>query len=223
MYLASLNQRIGDIAQKDFMSLDENTIVADAVRTMKERGISSVFVRKPPYSNSEQVTHKNDEHLIHHNTIVGIVTERDILYKVVGQNKGPYKATLKDDMSFPIITIDRNASVKDAISLMRNKHIRRLLVTEEAPVSGSEEVKREQKDHGDFNNKGVNIPIGSVTLMTMVGNLPGESVDLAEIESPSPGKAIKNEISIVCPYCESKFEDKDDLSKHIHVVHLESG
>lgn len=43
MYLTSLNQRIGDIAQKDFMSLDDNTIIADAVRVMKERGISSVF------------------------------------------------------------------------------------------------------------------------------------------------------------------------------------
>jgi hypothetical protein len=104
---------------------------------------------------------------------------------------------------------------------MRNKHIRRLLVTEEAPVSGSEEVKREQRDHGDINNKGVNIPIGSVTLMTMIGNLPGESVDLAEIESPVPGKAIKNEINVVCPYCEYKFESKDDLSKHINKLHLE--
>ncbi|MPZ06489.1 MAG: hypothetical protein GEU26_08735 [Nitrososphaeraceae archaeon] len=59
--------------------------------------------------------------------------------------------------------------------------------------------------------------------MTIVGNLPGESVDLAEIESPVPGKAIKNEVNIVCPYCESKFENKDDLSKHIHKFHLESG
>jgi predicted transcriptional regulator len=58
MYLASLNQRIGNIAQKDFMSLDENTIIADAVRAMKEIGISSVFVRKLPYSNSKQVAHK---------------------------------------------------------------------------------------------------------------------------------------------------------------------
>jgi CBS domain-containing protein len=160
MYLASLNQRISDIAQKDFMSLDENTIVADAVRTMKERGISSVFVRKSPYSNSKQVTHKNDEHLIHHITIIGIVTERDILYKVVGQNKGPYKTTLKDVMSSPIITIDRNASVKDAISLMRNKHIRRLLVTENAPFSDSVEVKHEGgANHSDFNNTGLNIPM----------------------------------------------------------------
>ena len=223
MYLTSLNQRIGDIAQKDFTSLDENTIIADAVRAMKERGISSVFVRKSPYSNSKQVPHKNDEHLIHHNTIVGIVTERDILYKVVGQNKGPYKATLKDVMSFPIITIDRNVSVKDAISLMRNRHIRRLLVTEKAPISESAGVKHDREDHSDSNDTYVNIPIGSVTLMTVVGNLPSESVDLAEIESAFPGKAIENEISIVCPYCESKFENKDDLSKHIDKFHLESG
>lgn len=223
MYLTSLNQRIGDIAQKDFTSLDENTIIADAVRAMKERGISSVFVRKSPYSNSKQVPHKNDEHLIHHNTIVGIVTERDILYKVVGQNKGPYKATLKDVMSFPIITIDRNVSVKDAISRMQNKHIRRLLVTEKAPISESTGVKHDSEDHSHSNDTYVNIPIGSVTLMTVVGNLPSESVDLAEIESAFPGKAIENEISIVCPYCESKFENKDDLSKHIDKFHLESG
>ena len=175
-----------------------------------------------PDSFLKQVAHKNDEHIIHHNTIIGIVTERDILYKVVGQNKGPYKIALKDVMSSPIITIDRNASVKDAISLMRNEHIRRLLITKNAPISDSVAVKHEAKQ-SDFNNIGVNIPIGSVTLMTMVGNLPGESVDLAEIESPSPGKAIKNEISIVCPYCESIFENKDDLSRHIQKVHLESG
>lgn len=189
MYLNSLNQRIGDIAQKDFTSLDENTIIADAVRAMKERGISSVFVRRSPYSNSKQVTHKNDDRLIHHNSIVGIVTERDILYKVVGQNKGPYKAALKDVMSSPIITIDRNVSVKDAISLMRNKNIRRLLVTEKMPISESVGVKHDREDHSDSNDIYVNIPIGSVTLMTVVGNLPSESVDLAEIESPFPGKA----------------------------------
>lgn len=223
MYLTSLNQRIGDIAQKDFTSLDENTIIADAVRAMKERGISSVFVRRSPYSNSKQVTHKNDDRLIHHNSIVGIVTERDILYKVVGQNKGPYKAALKDVMSSPIITIDRNVSVKDAISLMRNKNIRRLLVTEKMPISESVGVKHDREDHSDSNDIYVNIPIGSVTLMTVVGNLPSESVDLAEIESPFPGKAIKSKISIVCPYCKSKFEDKDDLSKHIHQFHLDSG
>ena len=69
----------------------------------------------------------------------------------------------------------------------------------------------------------MNIPIGSVTLMTVVGNLPTESVDLAEIESPFSGKAVENKISIVCPYCKSKFEDKDDLLKHINQFHLESG
>ena len=89
MYLVSLNQRIGDIAQKDFMFLDGDTIIADAVRAMQERGVSSVFVRKSPYFNSKRASHKNNRHLDQDKPIVGIVTERNILYKVVGQNKGP--------------------------------------------------------------------------------------------------------------------------------------
>jgi hypothetical protein len=56
---------------------------------------------------------------------------------------------------------------------MQNKHIRRLQVTENAPISYTMEVKHEGANHSDFNNAGVNISIGSVTLMTMVGNLPG--------------------------------------------------
>jgi CBS domain-containing protein len=30
---------------------------------------------------------------------IGIVTERDILYRVVAENKGPFKVTLKEIMS----------------------------------------------------------------------------------------------------------------------------
>jgi predicted transcriptional regulator len=46
MYLASLNQRLGDIVQRDYISLDDDTIIADAVKVMKEKGISSVFVKE---------------------------------------------------------------------------------------------------------------------------------------------------------------------------------
>ena len=119
MYLASLNQRLGDIVQRDYIS---------AVKVMKEKGISSVFVKES--SPPSKIVHKNNKQINHLNPIIGIVTERDILYRVVGQNKGPYKATLKDVMGSPIITIDEDALVRYAISLMRSKHIRRLLVVE---------------------------------------------------------------------------------------------
>jgi len=61
--------------------------------------------------------------------------------------------------------------------------------------------------------------IGVVTLMSIVGNAPSRSVDLAEIEIP----AIQSNLSIRCPYCQSEFTDKSELSSHIDRIHLGSG
>ena len=190
MYSTSSRQRIEDLIKTELVTLPEDSIVYDAVRTMKDRGISSILVRS--VSSSE----KNP-------LVTGIVTERDILYRVIGGNKGPYKTILRDVMSSPLVTIDEGASVTEAISLMRSLKIRRLLV-----------VRREKTKE---------VQLGLVTLMSIIGNVPTESLDLAEIESPSPGKAINNVVVIVCPYCESKFDNKADLSKHIDRTHVRSG
>jgi CBS domain-containing protein len=190
MYSTSSRQRIEDLIKTELVTLPEDSIVYDAVRTMKDRGISSILVRS--VSSSE----KNP-------LVSGIVTERDILYRVIGGNKGPYKTILRDVMSSPLVTIDEGASVTEAISLMRSLKIRRLLV-----------VRREKTKE---------VQLGLVTLMSIIGNVPTESLDLAEIESPSPGKAIEKVVEIVCPYCESKFENKSDLSKHIDRIHVGSG
>jgi CBS domain-containing protein len=189
MYSTSSRQRIEDLIKTELVTLPEDSIVYDAVRTMKDRGISSILVRS--VSSSE----KNP-------LVTGIVTERDILYRVIGENKGPYKTILRDVMSSPLVTIDEGASVTEAISLMRSLKIRRLLV-----------VRREKTKE---------VQLGLVTLMSIIGNVPTESLDLAEIESPSPGKAVEKVVEIVCPYCESKFENKSDLSKHIDRIHVGS-
>jgi CBS domain-containing protein len=190
MYSTSSRQRIEDLIKTELVTLPEDSIVYDAVRTMKDRGISSILVRS--VSSSE----KNP-------LVTGIVTERDILYRVIGGNKGPYKTILRDVMSSPLVTIDEGASVTEAVSLMRSLKIRRLLV-----------VRREKTKE---------VQLGLVTLMSIIGNVPTESLDLAEIESPSPGKAVEKVVEIVCPYCESKFETKSDLSKHIDRIHVGSG
>ncbi len=88
---------------------------------MRDKGISSVYVAK-----SKKGYEKGQEPDIYP---IGIVTERDILYRVVAENKGPYKVTIGEIMSSPIIAVDEGLLIKDAISLMRRKHIRRLLVT----------------------------------------------------------------------------------------------
>jgi signal-transduction protein with cAMP-binding, CBS, and nucleotidyltransferase domain len=171
-----LDSKVGDVAEKDLLVLDESTTVAEAVKAMREKGVSSVFVSRKDKKN-----------------LVGIVTERDVLYRVVADNKGPFKVTLKEVMSSPLVTIADGATVRDAITVMRKKGIRRIAVTRAGEVAGM------------------------ITLKSVIGNMPGEAIELATVDVPaSDGK-------VACPYCGSRFDSKDDMSKHIDRLHLGSG
>jgi signal-transduction protein with cAMP-binding, CBS, and nucleotidyltransferase domain len=177
-----LSQKVRNIIENDYISLPEDTLVAEAAKVMKKEDVSSVLV-----------TNKSS------NEPIGIVTERDILYRVVAENMGPFKVPLKEIMSSPLISINEESSVADAISLMRRKHIRRL------------EVK----------NKEGKI-IGTITLMSIIGNVPSDSIDLADIELPS-NVVGTDATKIICPYCHSEFKDKAEMSKHIDRIHIGSG
>jgi CBS domain-containing protein len=60
---------------------------------------------------------------------VGIITERDILKRIVEPCLAPETLTARQIMSSPVITIDENASINEAAKLMAKKGIKRLLVT----------------------------------------------------------------------------------------------
>jgi len=114
---ASNNKTI-NFAKTDFVSLDENTLVGDAAKAMYERDISCVIVT---HNDSMQKTRLP----------FGIVTARDMLNRVIAQNRGPFKVTLKEIMSSPLIAINRNAPAKDAILLMKSNNITQLPVLNE--------------------------------------------------------------------------------------------
>ncbi|MGA6990177.1 MAG: CBS domain-containing protein [Nitrososphaeraceae archaeon] len=113
--MASSRRCVEDLIENELVTLPEDAVIADAVKVMKDGGISSILVRSLSSSAENPL-------------ITGIVTERDILYRVIGGNKGPYKTVLKEVMSSPVVTIEKGSSVNEALSLMRNKKIRRLLV-----------------------------------------------------------------------------------------------
>ena len=113
--MASSRSCVEDLIENELVTLPEDAVIADAVKVMKDVGISSILVRSLSSSAENPL-------------ITGIVTERDILYRVIGGNKGPYKTVLKEVMSSPVVTIEKGSSVNEAMSLMRNKKIRRLLV-----------------------------------------------------------------------------------------------
>ena len=118
-----VSRKVRDILDTSFVSLDENTIVAEAAKALYEQeGCSIIVTRRDPASGQRIPT--------------GIVTERDIIFRVVAQNKGPFKVTLKGIMSAPIITIDSDKSAEDALAILRKEKINRLPVVKDGVLIG---------------------------------------------------------------------------------------
>lgn len=60
---------------------------------------------------------------------VGIITERDVLKRIVEPCLAPETLTARQIMTSPVVTIDENVSINEAAKLMAKKGIKRLLVT----------------------------------------------------------------------------------------------
>jgi len=65
-----------------------------------------------------------------------MVTERDILEKIVATGADASKIPVKRIMNKPLITVRRNLSIIEAIMLMRRKKVRRLPILEEGRLIG---------------------------------------------------------------------------------------
>lgn len=67
---------------------------------------------------------------------VGIITEKDLLEKVIKPLKDMDLTLAGDTMSKPLITIESDRPMKEALELMRKHNIRRLVVTKEGALLG---------------------------------------------------------------------------------------
>ena len=68
--------------------------------------------------------------------IVGIVSERDYARKVALHGKASMKTPVREIMTEEVVTVDPQLAVKEALSLMTEKHIRHLPVIESGNIVG---------------------------------------------------------------------------------------
>ena len=144
LLVAKRYDRVRDIVDTAFIALDENTLVAEAAKALYSQERCTIVVTHLDASTVQRIP-------------VGIITERDIIFRVVAQNRGPYKVTLKDIMSAPIITIDEDMSVEEALGILNKHKINRLPVVHDSSI------------------------IGIVTTGTIVSNVTIEKHDDAEL------------------------------------------
>jgi CBS domain-containing protein len=62
---------------------------------------------------------------------IGVVTDRDIVCRVVAEGQNPVAHTAEQCMTQPVITIQAGASLDEVLETMQRNQIRRLLVVEE--------------------------------------------------------------------------------------------
>ena len=117
------HDRVRDIVDTVFVTLDENTLVAEAAKAMYTQERCTIVVTHLNASTGQRIP-------------VGIITERDIIFRVVAQNRGPFKLKLKDIMSAPIITIDADKSVEEAMAILNKYEINRLPVVHHSSIIG---------------------------------------------------------------------------------------
>jgi signal-transduction protein with cAMP-binding, CBS, and nucleotidyltransferase domain len=67
---------------------------------------------------------------------VGIITEKDLVRKVVAKGLSPATVTAESVMSYPIASIDQDTMLEDARRQMGEQNIRHLLVTEKGKPVG---------------------------------------------------------------------------------------
>ncbi len=101
---------VRDVMTKDVRVVRPDTSVKEVVATMNKFNIGSIVV-------------------VQGERPVGIITERDILKRIVEPCLDPETVTARQIMTSPVVTIDENASINEAAKLMAKKGVKRLLVT----------------------------------------------------------------------------------------------
>ena len=110
---------VRDIMSKRFQTIAREASVSEAVLTMNEHSVSSVIVNP----RSETDTY-------------GILTRRDVVYKVVSKGLCVYEVKVHEVMTKPLIIAVPELSVKHVARLMANCRVSRIPVIKEGELVG---------------------------------------------------------------------------------------
>lgn len=64
------------------------------------------------------------------NRLVGVITDRDIVCRVVAKGKNPSAVTAAECMTEPVVTVNEDTTLEEVLSLMEDKQIRRVPVVD---------------------------------------------------------------------------------------------
>jgi predicted transcriptional regulator len=108
---------ISELMTHPVMRIDEDSTIQEAVEIMGKESFGTLLVTREGKD-------------------VGIITAGDIISKIVAKKKEVETITVKEIMSSPLVTIDKQMTGEDALRTMVNNDVRRLLITDNEEIVG---------------------------------------------------------------------------------------
>ena len=102
---------VGMVMSKTVMAMELNVSAKDCAKAMAKRGVSCAVITQE-------------------GSAVGIVTERDLVSKVLAESIDGKNVLVRDIMSTPLITVAPDVPLTGAAELMARYRIRRLVVVD---------------------------------------------------------------------------------------------
>lgn len=112
-----MSLKVEDVMVKEVITIDENSTVKEAADVMNRFEIGCLIVTKKGKA-------------------VGILTERDLLKRVVSQAKNPRKTKVELVTSKPLIVVEPDMDLEEAAKLMFKMKIKKLPVVENGQLMG---------------------------------------------------------------------------------------
>lgn len=132
----SLSDSVSKYIYPKLTTISGELTVSDAAKIMAEKMVESVIVFEGE-------------------SVIGIITDRDILSDVVAEGLDPLKIKVSQIARKPLITIKKEATVREAINIMAEKNIRRLVVMDDSRPLG---IIRRKQLSGILQLRGIILP-----------------------------------------------------------------
>ena len=126
--------QIKNYMRKDIATIDVEYTAAEASKMMMDKVIGYLIV-------------------LERGKPTGIVTERDLVLKIMAKQKDPLKVKVSEIMSTPLVTIDPDTTLEDAVSTMVKHGIRRLPVVRQDILYGVFTARDLAKHFNEYENR----------------------------------------------------------------------
>jgi signal-transduction protein with cAMP-binding, CBS, and nucleotidyltransferase domain len=182
---------VGIVLNNDTLTMETDKFVDPALELMKERNQRCVLV-----------SHKGET--------VGIVSKTDIVNKVTSEKRNPGKVKLREIMTSPVVAVNPQTTIKDALDMMKARNIKQVMVHAYSAALGIVSIEEIYKKMEETSASSEGASIQGAPACVIDYKSITYTKDLSKVKFP-------------CPYCVSPFDTKEGLSMHIDRLHGESG